>query len=298
MDCIKIRRLEVFAYHGCEEEEKINGQIFYVDADLYSDIRTPGISDNLNETVDYSKVCDYIHRFMKENRFDLIEAAAEQVTRGLLKEFPKIREIELTIHKPSAPISLPFDDVSVTVRRKWNKSFLSIGSNIGDKQTYLNQAVDSIYDDDNCRVNMVSKFIETEPYGPIEQDNFLNGCIEIETLYSPKELLEAVNNIEAEAGRTRELHWGPRTLDIDIALYGDEIIDEPNLKIPHVEMHKRLFVLEPLNQIAPYAIHPIYRKTVCQMLEELKVESKSESGSRQCPSVEKQCEGCSGCRNI
>ena len=70
----------------------------------------------------------------------------------------------------------------------------------------------------------VSKFIETEPYGPVEQDNFLNGCVEIETLYEPKELLATVNRIEAEANRTREIHWGPRTLDIDIVLYNNAII--------------------------------------------------------------------------
>lgn len=282
MDCIKIRQLEVFAYHGCREDEKINGQKFYVDADLYTDIRTPGSSDVLEDTVNYSGVCKFINRFMTEKRFDLIEAVAEQMARELLKEFPKIKGIELTVNKPNAPISLPFGNVSVTVNRKWNKVFLSIGSNMGDKTSYLNQAIDSLYDDDNCRVNLVSNFIGTEPYGPVEQDNFLNGCIEIETLYSPRELLHVVNIIEAEAGRTRELHWGPRTLDIDIIFYGNEMVDEPDLKIPHVEMHKRLFVLEPLNQIAPYAVHPIYKKTVSQMLEELKPENK--------------CSGCSGCK--
>lgn len=282
MDCIKIRQLEIFAYHGCNEEEKINGQKFYVDADLYTDVRTPGISDALDDTVNYSKACKYINKFMTENRFDLIEAVAEQVTRGLLKEFPKIKGIELTVNKPNAPIKLPFGNVAVTVGRRWNKAYLSIGSNMGDREAYLNQAVDSLYDDDNCRVNMVSKFIETEPYGPVEQENFLNGCVEIETLYSPRELLEKVNMIEAEAGRTRDIYWGPRTLDIDIVLFNDEITDFPDLKIPHIEMHKRLFVLEPLKQIAPYAVHPVFKKTVTQMLDELKPENK--------------CGGCSGCK--
>ena len=127
----------------------------------------------------------------------------------------------------------------------------------------------------------VSKFIETEPYGPVEQDNFLNGCVEIETLYEPKELLATVNRIEDEANRTREIHWGPRTLDIDIVLYNNDIVNEKDLLIPHVEMHKRLFVLEPLKQIAPYAVHPILNKTVSQMLEELQPDNK--------------CAGCGGC---
>ena len=281
MDCIKIEQLEVFAYHGCNEDEKINGQKFYVDANLYSDVKTPGLSDNLEETVNYSKACKFINKFMTENRFDLIEAVAEQTTRALLKEFPKIRAVDFTINKPNAPIKLPFGNVAVSVSRRWNKAYLSIGSNIGDREVYLNQAIDSLYDDDNCRVTAISNFIETEPYGPVEQDKFLNGCVEIETLYSPQELLKRVNEIEAEAGRTREIHWGPRTLDIDIVLYNDEIIQKPDLMIPHIEMHKRLFVLEPLNQIAPYAIHPIYKRTVSQLLDELKPDHK--------------CQGCGGC---
>ena len=222
MDCIKIRQLEIFAYHGCNEDEKINGQKFYVDANLYTDVRTPGLSDDLEDTVNYAKACKFINKFMTENRFDLIEAVAEQTTRGLLKEFPKIKAIDFTINKPNAPIKLPFGNVAVSISRKWNKAYLSIGSNIGDKEGYLNQAIDSLYDDENCRVLAVSKFIETEPYGPVEQDNFLNGCVEIETLYEPKELLATVNRIEAEANRTREIHWGPRTLDIDIVLYNNE----------------------------------------------------------------------------
>lgn len=282
MDCIKIIQLEVFAYHGCEEFEKINGQKFYIDATLYTDIRTSGVSDDLNDTMNYAKVCEFITKFMAGNRFDLIEAVAEQTSRALLREFPRLRAIDFTIYKPDAPIGLPFGNVAVSISRKWNKAILSIGSNIGDKEAYLNNAVDSLYDDGNCRVNVVSNYIETEPYGPVEQDNFLNGCIEIETLYSPKELLEKVNQIEAEAGRMRDIHWGPRTMDIDIIFYEDEIVDEPDLKIPHVEMHKRLFVLEPLKQIAPYWKHPILNRTVSQILEELKPSDK--------------CAGCSGCK--
>lgn len=281
MDCIRIEQLEVFAYHGCNEEEKIDGQKFYVDANLYSDVKTPGLSDDLDETVNYSKVCKFMNKFMTENRFDLIEAVAEQTSRALLKEFPKVRAIDFTINKPNAPMKLPFGNVAVSISRKWNRAYLSIGSNIGDKEAYLNQAIDELYNDDNCRVTAISNFIETEPYGPVEQDNFLNGCVEIETLYSPQELLKKVNEIEAEAGRVREVHWGPRTLDIDIIFYNDEIIGESDLMIPHIEMHKRLFVLEPLKQIAPYAIHPIYKKTVSQLLEELKPDNK--------------CQGCGGC---
>lgn len=288
MDRIEIRVLEVFAYHGVEEQEKLEGQNFYIDATLYCDVRTPGNSDELDDTINYALACEFIDRFLKENRFDLIEAAAEQTVTALLKRMPKLRKIDFTIHKPSAPIGLPFEDVSVSITRMWNKAYLSVGSNMGDKEEYLNQAIESFYDDYNCRVIQVSKFIETEPYGPVEQDNFLNGCVEIETLYTPQELLAFANQIEQTAGRTREIHWGPRTLDVDIILYNNEIVYEPNLIIPHKEMHKRAFVLVPLSQIAPYAMNPVLNKSVSALLEELSGEEKASAGMS-------GCAGCSGC---
>lgn len=100
-------------------------------------MRTPGLSDDLEDTVNYAKACKFINKFMTENRFDLIEAVAEQTTRGLLKEFPKIKAIDFTINKPNAPIKLPFGNVAVSISRKWNKAYLSIGSNIGDKEDTL-----------------------------------------------------------------------------------------------------------------------------------------------------------------
>ncbi len=101
----------------------------------------------------------------------------------------------------------------------------------------------------------------------MEQDDFLNGCLEIETIYSPQDLLAVINDIEQGAGRKRLIHWGPRTLDIDILLYDQEMIMEDTLKVPHVEMAKRAFVLEPLAEIAPYAYHPGYHKTIIELLE-------------------------------
>ena len=152
MDCIKIRQLEIFAYHGCNEDEKINGQKFYVDANLYTDVRTPGLSDDLEDTVNYAKACKFINKFMTENRFDLIEAVAEQTTRGLLKEFPKIKAIDFTINKPNAPIKLPFGNVAVSISRKWNKAYLSIGSNIEIRKDTLIRQLTVFMTTENCRV--------------------------------------------------------------------------------------------------------------------------------------------------
>ena len=102
----------------------------------------------------------------------------------------------------------------------------------------------------------------------MEQDDFLNGVLEGETTLNPYELLDIFNEIESQAGRTRDIHWGPRTLDLDIIFYDDLIIDSESLTIPHKEMHLRDFVLEPMNQIASWVRHPITGKTVEEMVKE------------------------------
>ena len=286
---IIIRKLEIFAHHGVMDFEKEKGQTFYIDGTFYVDIITPGTNDNLEDTVNYAQICEELTVFLQKNRFDLIEAAAYQACSLILKKHPKIRKAELTIHKPSAPIGLPFEDVAVEISLEWHRAYLSIGSNIGDSQNYLNYAIDSLYDDDNCRVLGVSDFVVTKPYGPVEQEDFLNGCVEIETIYTPQQLLVCINDIEQGAGRTREIHWGPRTLDVDIILYDNEMVCQPDLIIPHKEMHKRAFVLVPLAQIAPYAVNPVFNKTVEVLLSELpQSEKQSACGA---------CSGCSGCQN-
>jgi len=291
MDRIDIKGLEVFAYHGVLPEERREGQNFYIDATLYLDMSKAGKSDNLDDTVNYAKVCEEISIVFKKKEYNLIEKAAWQTVKHLLKIMPKIRKIDMTVNKPSAPIGLPFDNVSVSISREWTKVILSIGSNMGDKDDYLNYAVESLYNEPCCRVNSVSKYIETQPYGYLEQDNFLNGCVEIETIFTPHELLDFIQKVEYETGRKRTVHWGPRTLDIDIIFFGDKIINDKRLTVPHKEMHKRAFVLVPLAQIAPYEIHPISRKSVQQMLDEMTNDDMKTTGIE-------RCSGCSGCRAI
>ena len=110
--------------------------------------------------------------------------------------------------------------------------------------------------------------------GGVEQDEFLNAVLEGETTLNPLQLLAALNKIEADAGRIRDVHWGPRTLDLDIIFYDDLILDSERLIIPHKEMHKRDFVLEPLCQLAPWKRHPLLGMTVEEMLEELDEEDE------------------------
>ena len=119
-------------------------------------------------------------------------------------------------------------------------------------------------------VGLLSAGESTEPYGYTEQDEFLNSVMKIRTILPPHELLDRLHELEQEANRVRVIHWGPRTLDLDILLYDDLILDDEELHIPHIEMHKRDFVLIPLAQIAPWVRHPVYNQTVQELLERLK----------------------------
>lgn len=140
--------------------------------------------------------------------------------------------------------------------------FLGLGSNIGKRLENLNEAIDRLDKHENISVISQSSIIETEPYGNVEQNKFMNMCVEIETNLSPVSLLDAVLDIEQQMGRVRLVTWGPRNIDIDILLYEDLEIELQDLQIPHAEMHKRLFVLEPLSEIAPNANHPVFNETV------------------------------------
>ena len=118
-------------------------------------------------------------------------------------------------------------------------------------------------------VEKVSGYLVTEPYGGVEQDEFLNGVLRVRTLLSPEDLLDRLHILEQAADRKRIVHWGPRTLDLDILLYDNEIIDTEELHVPHIDMENRDFVLKPMVEIAPYFRHPVLNQTMSQLLKKL-----------------------------
>jgi dihydroneopterin aldolase/2-amino-4-hydroxy-6-hydroxymethyldihydropteridine diphosphokinase len=266
MDEIIIDKLRVFCKHGVYADEQTNGQNFYVSARIFMETYIAGITDDLENTVNYAGMCHLISDYMQDTRYNLIEAVAENLAAYILNFSPIIKGVELSISKPEAPVDLPFEDIRVKVSRQWKRAYIAFGSNVGDKEKHIQNAIEKIGDNNAIRIVKISPIMTSKPYGNADQDDFLNGCMLVETFMRPEFLLNFLNQIELEEGRVRAEHWGPRTLDLDIVFYEEEIIHTDRLVVPHIDMHNREFVLQPLCEIAPYAYHPIFKKTVQQLL--------------------------------
>jgi 2-amino-4-hydroxy-6-hydroxymethyldihydropteridine diphosphokinase len=145
--------------------------------------------------------------------------------------------------------------------------YLSLGSNVGDREKRLREAIERL--ETVGKVVSVSSFYETEPVEFTHQEWFLNCAVGFETEKTPEDLMTALLQIEREMGRRRIQSKGPRNIDLDILLFGDLVVDAPELSIPHPAMHRRRFVLEPLVEIAPEAWHPVMKKSVRELLDDL-----------------------------
>ena len=157
--------------------------------------------------------------------------------------------------------------LAVITQGMQKRAYLSLGSNLGDRRNHLRNAITRLQSAGH--VVSVSSFYETEPIEVTNQPWFLNCAVEIETTKMPKQLMTAALAVEQEMGRRRTQNKGPRVIDIDILLFGDTVVELPELTIPHPGMHERRFVLEPLAEIAPAARHPVFKKTVREMLDAL-----------------------------
>ncbi len=265
MDHILIQDLEIYANHGVFAEEQKLGQKFLVTIDMELDISEAASADDLTKSVHYGEVAKHVSSFMKKHTYKLIETAAEELACSILVKKPLLNSVAVTIKKPWAPVGLPLDTVAVSVKRKWHTAVVAYGSNIGDRAAYIKQGIKDLLVP-SIELIKVSDTIETKPIGGIEQGDFLNGCMLIRTVFSPRELLARCHEAENAAGRERTIHWGPRTLDLDIISYDDLIMETEELTIPHPEMHKRRFVLEPMAQICPGWRHPLMHRSIEELL--------------------------------
>ena len=153
-DKIHIKNLEVFGRHGVFPEENRLGQKFIINAVLYVSTREAGLRDDLTKSVHYGEVSHFMTNYMTEHTFQLIEAAAEQMARAVLLRFPRMQAITLEILKPWAPIGLPLEAVSVEITRSWHLAYIAVGSNLGDREKYIRQGIESLDRREDCIVQI------------------------------------------------------------------------------------------------------------------------------------------------
>jgi dihydroneopterin aldolase/2-amino-4-hydroxy-6-hydroxymethyldihydropteridine diphosphokinase len=243
---VALHGLQVRGFHGVLPEERREGQDFLIDATL--EVGTPE-TDDLHRTVNYGLLAERLAAAVASDPVDLIETLAQRLLT-LCLESPLVQAATVRVHKPSAPIPLPFDDVTVTVHGVAARSaVLSLGSNLGDRLAHLQAAVTLLAPE------AVSAVYETEPVGGPEQEPYLNAVV-IVGAPDPFALWRFTSAIEASRQRSRDVRWGPRTLDIDLITVGGQQLRTPELTLPHPRAAERAFVLVPWLDVDPDAVLP------------------------------------------
>lgn len=257
-DRISLLGVRARGFHGVLADEKRDGQDFVVDVVLHLDLAPAGTSDDLTRTINYAEVGADVVRRIEGPSLDLIESLAEQVAADALAR-PAVRGVEVTVHKPSAPVGVPFGDVAVTLERtRAVPVVIALGANLGDAAATLQSAIDDL--GDAVREVRRAPFVTTDPVGGPDQPRFTNTVVVATTALAPHELLARLHAVEARHGRVREVRWGARTLDLDLVQYGDPslgtdvVSDDPDLLLPHPRAHERGFVLQPWSRVDPFAV--------------------------------------------
>jgi dihydroneopterin aldolase / 2-amino-4-hydroxy-6-hydroxymethyldihydropteridine diphosphokinase len=254
-DHIVLRGISARGFHGVLDVEEADGQDFVVDVVLEVDLRRAGRSDLLAHTVNYAEVAADIVALITGPSLDLIETLADRIAGAALRR-PLVQAVEVTVHKPQAPVGVLFDDVQVVVERSRDEPVvIALGANLGAVQATLEAAVRELADVDGLRITAVSELFESDPVGGPEQPVYLNAVVLARTRLAAFALLAELHGIEAEHGRVRETRWGARSLDLDLIQYGDPgsdsdlVSNDPELILPHPRAHERAFVLAPWSAV-------------------------------------------------
>ena len=219
-DRIVVEGIRGLGYHGVFEHERRDGQQFLVDVAIELDLRRPGRSDNLVDTVHYGEVAAQVLARIEGEPFDLIEALAEVIAADVLS-LPGVEAVDVVVHKPQAPVGVPVTDVRVEIRReRGTRVVIALGSNVGDRVATLTEAVEALAEVPRLALIAVADLVESDPFGGPDQPAYLNGVVLANFAGSPATLLRALHAIEHRNGRTREIRWGARTLDLDLVQFG------------------------------------------------------------------------------
>lgn len=257
-DLIELEGVRAWGRHGVLAHEKASGQEFVVDVRLHVDVRAAARADALGRTVNYAEVAASVVAEIEAEPVDLIETVAEAIAERILAEQMLVRRVDVTLHKPSAPIPHPFADVRVRISRDAppREAVLAVGTNLGDREARLARALELLQLRSEVEVAWTGPVIETDPVGGVEQGAFLNSVIGVRTTLTPWQLLDLARDLEQDARRERRVRWGPRTLDVDVIVHGDLVQDDEELILPHPRAAERAFVLAPWAAARPDAELP------------------------------------------
>jgi dihydroneopterin aldolase/2-amino-4-hydroxy-6-hydroxymethyldihydropteridine diphosphokinase len=254
-DHVLINDLRFESIIGVLDQERLAPQPLRVDVDMEIDLHDAGSSDDLEQTVHYGEVAVALANLARDTQYLLLERLAQHMAEVVLS-FPLVRAVELTLTKLQPPIPEQIDSTAVRIRRvraevsstTRHRAIVALGSNLGRREAHLRFAVERLGES----VVAQSQVFETDPVGgPDDQDAYLNMVVVLETELDPYALLRWLHRIEADAGRERIVHWGPRTLDLDLLFFDDVVITGGNLAVPHPRYAERRFVLAPLSEVAP-----------------------------------------------
>lgn len=260
-DRITLTGVSAYGHHGVLASEKADGQEFSVDIALEVDLSRAAASDDLAHTVNYAEVAADAVAILTGPSQDLIETVVEQIADASLAR-PLVEAVEVTLHKPHAPVGVPFTDVTVQVRRERDVPVvIALGANLGtDPADTLERAAERLSAMPGLREVVLSPLFETDPVGGPEQPAYTNAIAVARTSLAPWRLLAALHDIEADFGRTREIRWGARTLDLDLIQVGvpgeasEVVSDDTDLTLPHPRAHERGFVLVPWHAVDADAV--------------------------------------------
>lgn len=256
MDRILIDDLRVLTVIGALPHEREIAQPIRIDLSIGLDLRDAGLSDELDDTVNYGLVSERVSDLVGTSKYVLLERLAAEVA-DLVLGFDRVEEVDLTITKLRPPIPNPVESTAVRIVRtraeanvpplRSREAIVALGSNLGDRESFLRHAIREL-----GNVVEMSQVFETEPVGgPDAQGAYLNMVVKVDTSLDPYAFIRRCQRIEASALRQRMVHWGPRTLDVDLLFFDDVRIQSEELTVPHPRINQRRFVLTPLSEIAP-----------------------------------------------
>ncbi len=276
MDKLVIKDLEVFGYRGVHPEEDKEGEKFVISAELLLDLKLAGITDRISNTIDSVRLCRELEEQFSNNTHKLMERSAEELATYILLNYRMVRHVSLILKKPWAPVGRNVEYVGVEIERQWREAYIGLGSNIENRLDYLSSALDAIDKSDLTRVVNVSPVYETAPVGVTDQPSFLNAVAKVQTLLPPRSLVTILLSFEKSLRRVRTQRWGPRTIDLDVLFIDDIITSFEEIVVPHPRLHRRMFVIKPLADVAPHFLHPVLGERVIHMLEKLREQGEEE----------------------